>query len=67
MADLAEGLIDWGLNKYAIGPALQTLVTSGTLTLAADKNIEQAADELINALIDQKAKQVAATDPGEPS
>lgn len=51
MPDLAEGLIDWAANKWAIGPALQILVTNGTLTLAQDSTIEQAADQLVNALI----------------
>jgi hypothetical protein len=60
MADLVEGLEDWAANKFLIAPALQILVNNGTLTLAADKNIEQAADELLNAITETAAKKVAA-------
>jgi hypothetical protein len=59
MPDFVEGLEDWAANKFLILPALQVLVNAGTLTLAQDKSIEQAADELVNALTELEAKKVA--------
>lgn len=60
MPDLAEDFLDWGANKVLITPALQVLVNNGVLTLSADHTIEQAADMLINALIELGGKKVAA-------
>lgn len=56
MPDLVEGLVDWAANKTFIAPALQLLVDDGDLTLANDRTIEQAADKLLNAILEFAGK-----------